>query len=471
MIDTQQTGSPGWWLERLFKRLVAERPRYELLDQHYRNEAAVPVTASKEVRRAYRRLMEIARANYAELIVGAMVPRIQPTGFRTGGDSDDLGDREAWRIWQANSLDANSNVVLRSSLTMGDAYVIVGGVDEEIGAPLITPEDPREVITEHDPRRRGKVRAALKVFTDDVEGLDWAYLYLPGLVFKANRATKSGSTANWDSGAWTWAENTPEQLPAKVVPVVRFANRCDSFGRAWGEYERHLPLLNRITYGILNRLEIVTLQAFRQRAIEGDLPQRDAQGNEIDYDDIFAADPGALWQLGPTAKIWESGQVDLGPIHTAGRDDVMELAAVTFTPLYYLTPDAANGSAEGASLTREGLVFKSDGYIDETGSESWESAMSLAFLFAGDEVRARRSDMECLWRPTERFSLAERADAAAKAIAGGVPWRSAMRNIWQFSPQEIDRMEAERVTDAFLTTPIPPVPTGAAEPATDAPVG
>jgi hypothetical protein len=64
--------------------------------------------------------------------------------------------------------------------------------------------------------------------------------------------------------------------------------------------------------------------------------------------------------------------------------------------------------------------------------------------------------MECLWAPPERFSLAERADAASKAIAGGVPWRTVMTDIWQFSPQAVDRMEAERVTDSFLA-PAPQV--------------
>jgi hypothetical protein len=57
------------------------------------------------------------------------------------------------------------------------------------------------------------------------------------------------------------------------------------------------------------------------------------------------------------------GQVDLGPVRQAIRDDVQDLAAVTRTPLFYLTPDAANGSAEGASLAREGLVFKTEDRI------------------------------------------------------------------------------------------------------------
>jgi hypothetical protein len=95
---------------------------------------------------------------------------------------------------------------------------------------------------------------------------------------------------------WEWT-TTPQELPAPVVPVVRSRTGhgpCTAHARA--SSRPHLPILDRINYTILNRLEIATLQAFRQRAIKG-VPDKDAEGNEIDYDDIFSADPGALWQL------------------------------------------------------------------------------------------------------------------------------------------------------------------------------
>ena len=77
--------------------------------------------------------------------------------------------------------------MLEASLALGLSYVIVGPVDPDLGVPLITPEDPREVVVETDPRQRRKVLAGLKVFRDDVEGVDKAYLYLPGEVHRAVR--------------------------------------------------------------------------------------------------------------------------------------------------------------------------------------------------------------------------------------------------------------------------------------------
>lgn len=478
MIDVTRPQSPGWWLNRLHKQLGDRQRRLNKLDRYYKGDCDLPEGADN-CRDSYRRFQRKARANFAELVVEAVRERMMPVGFRTGASGDELGDKEAWRIWQANSLDADSSLVTRASLSMSDAYVIVGAVDDEIGAPVITAEDPRQVITAHDPIRRRKVVAAAKVFSDEVTGFDRAFLYLPGEVFQAQRkraARASGSSA-WSSPvmSWEWTEAVgdegdriavrdpvPDELDHRLVPVVRFANRADLYSDPMGEFESVLDVLDRINHMVLQRLVIATIQAFRQRAIKG-VPTHDPQGNEIDYNGLFPADPGAMWHLPDGADIWESDQVNLQGILSAVRHDVQDLAAMTRTPLFYLTPDAANGSAEGASLARENLIFKVADRIGQA-SESWEQVMALAFLSAGDEQRASRRDMECIWAPPERFSLAERYDAASKASAAGVPWRAVMGDVLQFSPQQVDRMESERVTDAFLSAPDAPVrvPVGAA---------
>jgi hypothetical protein len=58
--------------------------------------------------------------------------------------------------------------------------------------------------------------------------------------------------------------------------------------------------------------------------------------------------------------------------------------------------------------------------------------------------------MEVLWKSPESFSLAERYDAASKAQASGVPWRTVMTDILQFSETQVARMEAERSADLLL---------------------
>jgi hypothetical protein len=452
MIESRQPLSAGWWLSRLAQRLVDRGPHYARLESYYTGTANIPAPATKATRQAYSRLMGMARMNWAELVVEAVRERMQPQAFRTGADGDENGDAEAWRLWQANSLDADSGLVHRASLGLGCGYVIVGGVDDEIGAPLITPEDPRQVVVECDPAHRRKVLAALKLYHDDVLGRWVAYLYLASRVggnAVVLQAVGPGEMGGFQGGLtdWDWLGD-PQVLPTRSVPVVAFPNQANLMGTPVAEFERHLGLLDRIQYSVLNRLEIMTLQAFRQRMIKG-VPDKDENGEQIDYSDIFASDPAALWVAPETATMWESGVVDLGPIRQAIRDDVMDLAATTRTPLFYLTPDASNGSAEGASLAREGLVFKTQDRLTQAG-EAWEQVMALAFEFAGDPQRASRRDMEIVWASPERFSLSERYDAASKAQAAGVPWRTVMSSVLQYSPQEVDRMAADRVDDALL---------------------
>lgn len=455
--DITVANSPGWWLNRLILRLSKQQGRYNLLDAYYRGEPPLPQGAAS-CKQTFQEFQRKAQLNLAALVVDSVVDRMRPVGFRTGGDPDPLGDSEAWAMWQANNLDGETPLLLRAKKTMSVAYAIVGGPSSAAGGrPLITFEDPRQVITEQDPANRRATIAALKVWADDVAMVDRVKLYLPGIVHSAKRTRPVGtSDLAFDPSAWTW-EDDGQKLPqfAKdVVPVVRFPNRADLAGNCIGEFEDVIPSLDRIHLTILQRMVVGALQAFRQRAVKGDLPEKDEDGEDIDYDAIFEADPGAFWRLPAGVDIWESAGVDLTPLLESVKADVRYVLATTRTPLHSMFPDAVNGSAEGASLGREGLIFKTADDIVQT-SDPLEQTMSLAFLFAGDTERADRRDMEVLWQPPERVSLAERYDAATKAKAAEVPWETVMRDVLGFSPQEISTMKAARLAEAFVANPTP----------------
>lgn len=455
-IDTQTPNSDGWWLKRLLDELSKRQERFNLLDAYYRGDPPLP-SGPDAWKSAFRSFARTARANWASLIVEAPRERMQPVGFRTGAAGDQLGDQEADRIWRANNMPAVSKMVHRSKLALGNAYAIVGPVDNEIGAPLITGEDPRQVVTEQDPRDRRRTLAGLKVFADDVAGADLAYLYLPGRVLRAVRR-RTSTDAQFDFGVGGWEFVGEELLPVQTVPVVEFPNRADLFGRTMGEFEDVIDDLDRINLMLLQRLVVAIMQAFRQRAVKGDLEEFDSDGAKIDWADVFRADPGSLWQLPSGVDLWESAGVDLTPILESVKADVRDLAGTTRTPLFYMFPAEGGGSAEGAALQREGLIFKTHDRITET-SDPWERTMALAFAFAGDAERAVRSGIQVMWKPPERFSLAERYDAASKAQAAGVPWRTVMTDVLQFEPSQIPELEAQRAADVFLAGAAD-VPTG-----------
>ena len=160
------------------------------------------------------------------------------------------------------------------------------------------------------------------------------------------------------------------------------------------------------------------------------------------------SDPGALWKLPASADMWESGAVDLVPITTMATKQLEQLSAVTFTPLSVFTPEGANQSAQGASLVREGMTFKVEDKQDRIG-EAHEHVASLIFRMAGLDV-GDRDVIRMIWAPAERYGLAEKGDAAVKAKGAGVPWRTIMRDIWQFTPEQVARMETERMSYQLL---------------------
>lgn len=443
-------GSPQWWLERLGKELAAKQSRLKHLDRYLQGDPPLPESA-ENCREAYKAFQRRSRTNYAELIVEAVSNRMRPVGFRSvGPDGSATLDTAAWRIWQANSLDADAPGLHKTMLGLAESYALIGPVEADTGEPLITCESPYQVITDHDPKRKRKVRSGLKVFEDDITGdaTELAYVYLPdngGQVYRAHRV--KSQLHRFSAGDWQWEKvdegGNPEgeslRLPFDVVPVVRYANQ--DFVNPIGEFERYTDHLDRINLGILQRMIVAVMQAYRQRGVKG-MPERDPEGNEIDYDSIFAPGPGALWLLPPEGEIWESATSDITPLLLSVKDDVRDLAAVTRTPINYLSPESANQSAAGADNAKEAHVAKAYDRIGQT-SESHELTMSISFGYKG-EVR-RPMDLETVWIPPELHSLSERADAASKDK--DMPWRSRMEKIWQFSPQEIDRMEAERAAE------------------------
>lgn len=450
MIDVTDPESPGAWLKRLAVELEQRFKELEPLDARLRGDGPMPHVADN-VRDSFRRFQRKSRTNWAELIVEAVRERMTVTGFRTAAEADapeDAASDEAMRIWRANNLAVESADVHESMLGLRDGYVIVGDVDPATGVPTITGEDPLQVVTIHDPARPQRVRAALKMFHDDDLRRDFAYLYLPGELRVASRdvrRTSANPTVRFSPSSWDWDEDRSGALPdglEGIVPVVRFRNR-----KGVGEFEHHLDLLDRIDFQVLQRLVIAAMQAHRQRAVTGELPEEDDDGHQIDYNDLFEADPGALWLLPEGAELWESQPADLTSVLSAVKDDIKVLSAVTKTPVNQLLPDSVAQTAEGAAFQRESLVFRAEDRIARA-TEGWRDVMSIAFRVLRDERRADRNTIEVLWAPAERRSLAERADAASKAQ--DIPWRSRMIHVWGFTPSQVDQMEVERTQDALV---------------------
>jgi hypothetical protein len=360
-----------------------------------------------------------------------------------------------------------SSQILEWMLTFADSYSSVGlrVPGDRSSGPLIRPEHPRDVITEDDPANPGYALAALKMYRDDLTDSDVLVLYRDNYYRVARKygastlPTAKSKHFNIRAASWTW---DPPEVPEEEVlytedddavnptytsapPIHLFRNR-----QGKGEFEKHLPTLMRINHTILQRMIIIAFQAFRQRAVKG-VPNTDNEGNEIDYQDIFKSDPGAVWILPEIAEFWESSQADFGPVLTAVKDDIIHLAVSSSTPLFSVVPDAANGSAEGAALQREGLIFKTEACID-LADGGFCRTMASVFEILGDEERANVDAIEGLWASPRRSSLQERATGAVQAKVAGVPWRTVMEKFVELTPAEIAAAETQRIDDAYMSS-------------------
>ena len=435
--------------QALVKSLARKQSHYALLERYYDGDAPLPESAEGQSR-AYRRFQRKSRLNLAQLSVAAVRERMVIGGFRTGAEDDDNGDREARRLWKANHLDYLSADLHSYMLRFGTGYALVGYPDGS-QYPVVTVEDPRQVYGRVSPTEPSNVLEAIKVFSEN--GSHFLYWYGVDTI---EVFTKPSDQNIFDPDGYQLVGETTN--PLGEVPVVKFTNADER-----GEYEPYLDIIDRVNHMILQRLIIATTQAFRQRVLKGDFPTHDSDGNEIDYNGMFESSAGSLWMIPEGADVEELGQADISGILQAVRADIQDFAAVTRTPMHYFTPEGANGSAEGAQLAREGLVFKAEDRIARV-SPGWSKVMSLLFRWMGDETRAALLDLEPLWKPAERYSMSERADANSKFQ--DIPFRSRMALIGQFSPAEIDEMEMQRAGETLLTEALLGIPAG---PAIEAP--
>lgn len=457
--DVDTVGSPAWWLKRLGTRQAARHERLDRLQRWMSGDPPLPVGAP-QWQAAYQAWHRNTRTNLAELIVESVRERLTPIGFRTGAENDDNGDTVAARVWAVNEMPVEQVDLLTWMLGLSVGYTMIAPAPAGTDVPLITAEDPRQVITAHDPARRSLVRAGLKTYHDPDEGIEVCWVYLPGVPGQSNgraqayRGTRPVSSIPmfglgfdfYDGRKWVWDD--PISLPTTRVPIVQYANRGGV-----AEFETHIDLLSRINRTTLQRMLIAELQAFRQRAIKS-LPEvypvgHPLAGQRIDYDGVFTPGPGSLWQVPEGVDFWESTPIDLNPILNAERADIRTLAALTRIPISYFNPDDANGSAEGASLQREGLVYRAEDRQTLAGA-GFAQTMSLAFEMMGDTARADVSQIQTLWAPVERLSLTERYNAAVQAKGAGLANDTIRREVLGFTPDQMTRADADDARDMVL---------------------
>lgn len=475
-IDTATPGSPGWWLDTLatklhdrragragnkrFTRRTIEpsriRPGLMLLQDYLDGDPPLREDIHSGWAEPFRQFLRMGRMNIAPKLVSATANRMTIRDFRTSAADDELGDVSARDLMRHNGMVVKSREVHDYMLGLGDGYTIVTPPDATRDWSLITAESPLHCITAHDPMTGVEI-AGLKMFRDEDLEVDYAYLFLPGEVWVARceAPTTTLFRNRWViSDRWEWDEEKFDDVPADRVAMVRFQNKGGK-----SELEGYLDDLDRINDKLFNEWWVGKIQAFRQRALQQ--AAEDEAGNPVAAEDedgdgeisaeelagIFTSAPDAMWLLPPGAKIWESSTADIRQLTESIKAELQWLAFTKSKPLYLITPDAANGSAEGASTQREEHAFDVLDRIARA-SDSWARTLAMAFEFQGDADRADVTKIEPIWGPVERYSLAEMADAGPKFKSSGYPVEAIMTDVFQRPPADVvDRLRPLRGRD------------------------
>lgn len=435
--------------------LDARAPQVRALEDYREgNHPLPPFVQDTGLTKAYRTLMQLSGSNWPGLIIGSVEERLEVQGVRFG---DEEADQDAWAIWQANGLDAESSMLHDSTLTAGRGYAIIWGDGATDPQPRVTLEHASLCVVEYEPGSHRKRRGALRRWKDG--GRWYANLYTPDFLYKF-QAQSDGEDVPVEASSWVRREVPDEAWPLpnplKEVPVVEFAvNRSlrpAPFGSGQGEFASNLRHIDRINYKVFSGLVALTWSGFPLRYVIGDpiLYEKTDEGVDDKTKPIppFKALASAVAQFtNPAAKV---GQLPEANIENYSPEmDIKHLAALTKTPAHYLLGQMVNLSADAIRAAEAGLISKVRRHHRSLG-ESWEEVTRLALRVKNPEdPRGFDQNAQIIWKDPESRSLAERADAATKLSSIGMPWQGIASIVLGLTPQEISRLDSQGGSDVL----------------------
>lgn len=446
----------------LTRELADDRPKLKRLDDYYRGRHPLSFATQKFLE-AFGGLFKAAAVNWCPLVIAATLERLHVEGFRNG--TDEQANTRPWEIWQANNLDADSNILHREALKFGRCYVMVGP-GEGSDPPMITIESPMNMIHRNSAVNRRKRVAALRVFTDD-DGTRCATLYTPDEVWRWARAGSSASGVD-DLSTASWAprrlagRDWPELNTLGVVPVVPFLASPELDGWGTSELAAVLPLQDMVNKTVADMLVASEFVAMPQRWVTGlEIQTNPATGQPMEP---FPPITRLMLAENPLTKFGGFPAADLSTYVAVLGTLKQDVATITRTPPHYFYLGGAFPSGEAIKSAEAGLVAKARDRMLTFG-ESHEEVMRLALILDGSSDIAS-VDMETVWGDPEYRIESEHIDATLKKQALGVPWPQLMEDAG-YSPAVIARMTVQRDQEKAAAAELAPAAPGSVPAGTD----
>lgn len=432
--------TPAEWLPILAKRLDDRQPEVALRRSYVNGDAPLP-EMGRNTRAAWVQFQRKARTNYGGLAAGSLCNRIRALSVSVGADDTAPELEAARRVWRDNRMPIQVADAVWDAATVGVGYLLCA-LDE--GGAVISAERPEFAIAAPDPLRPWRARAFAKMWRDDDQRLDFALVWANGerqQFARESYEADSNLPVPRAFGGWL-ALGDPLKYEG-AVPLVILDWKDER-----GFIAPHSDVIDRINAGKLQRLVITAMQAFKQRFIEGGLPEFDQDGNKNDWARAFEYAPGALWDLPEGVKVTELTETDIRPLLDGEKADARDFAAVSGTPISVFIPDGANQSAEGAHNAKDQQISQAQDAIARF-KPAVDAIMVLALRAEGVDLGASTVDVQ--FAKPEHVSMTEKYTAAAQAKQAGESWKSIARNILGYTPEQIAQDELDRAEEQLNT--------------------
>jgi hypothetical protein len=433
-------------LKRLVQRLETARPEIEKHNEYFTGNQPLKFLAP-EVRESVGKRLDDLNFPWPRLVIGALEERLDVSGFRLAPDADP--DTEIWSaIWQPNQMDLMSQQAHEEALVSGRAYAVVWARKD--GSPLITVESPQQVIVEHHPATRERLRAIKVWLEDDVHH---AFLYEPDRITRWRSKGKGLTSVGM---GWDLVETLDN--PLGIVCVVPLVNRQRILKQ---DGESELAPLLRLFDGV-NKIgtDLMTSSEFHAMprrfatgiSIEEEIV-KDDQGNPVLDEDTgqpvtrpktqFSNVAGKVWiSEDPESRFGSFPNDDLRGFIESVKLLTAAIASASGLPPHVLALQGSDNPASADAIrSSEASLIKNAERKQRQFGEAWEEVVRLALQVRDGSVPPEAQRLECVWKDAATPTVAQAADAALKKQAIGVP----VQQLWEdlgYSPVQIERFKA-----------------------------
>ncbi|WP_405184742.1 phage portal protein [Streptomyces albidoflavus] len=426
------------------RRLVAlledelrrRRPGIERNNGYYRGTQPLKF-ASEQFRKFHGDRYRDFADNWVQVVADAPVERLTVNGVQPVGA--ERADVESSRVWQANGLDADSQLGFLGAVNTGRTFALVWGNPSDPSTPKVSFEDSGQCVIAYEPGSRTDRRAALKCWADGDR--EYATLFLPDEVWKFDRPAagsadhKSAQLRAVDEELGSWApratgdEPNPQPNPMGVVPMVELPNRPMLNADPISDVSGVVAMQDAINLLWAQLFTASDYASFPQRIVTGaevpEIPILDDSGAIVGSRPVdlekFAVDR-VMFFTGDNVRTSEWTAANLDTYTRVLEVGVGHIAAQTRTPQHYLAGKMTNISGDALIAAETGLVKR----VEE--KQTWfgqalREMFRLIALAQGDTAKAAAvAGGRILWADAESRSQAQMADALTKLRQVGFPF-------------------------------------------------